>query len=272
MPFANIGSVRIHYDEAGSGDPVLLIQGTGLTGIAWEPQIEALKSTYRVIWFDNRGVGRSSYSAGTFSIDDLATDALGLLYHLNTGPVHVVGHSLGGIIARRLARMTPELVRSLSLLCTLPTGREAVFPRLDGLRAKLATMIGSQQSRRQAFARLVSSPFRIEMHGLDAITEQLTKTFHRQLEDQPDVVPRQIMAMAKDDGRPNLPEVRDIPTLIVSGADDLIAPPIFGEKLHRAIPGSRLEILHREGHAVTIQNAQRINELLLQHLAGAALA
>ena len=265
MPFAHIGSVCIHYDEIGQGEPVLLIQGTGLTGIAWEPQIEALKSTHRVIWFDNRGIGRSSYAGGAFSIDDLATDAMGLLYHLQTGPAHIVGHSLGGIIARRLVRMAPDLARSLSLLCTLPTGRDAVRPHLRGLGTKFSTMVGSPQSRRRAFAELVSSPFRIETHGLDAIIEKLTKTFHRQLEDQPEIVPWQILALAKDDGRPKLPEVRDLPTLIVSGADDLIAPPVYGEKLHRAIPGSKFEVVRQEGHALTVQNAEYANGLLFEH-------
>lgn len=267
MPFADLGTARIHYSEVGQGEPVLLIQGTGLTAAGWSPQIEALSASYRVISCDNRGIGKSSCSDGDISIDSMAGDVIALVQHLDTGPVHLVGHSLGGIIARRAARRAPERCKSLSLLCTLPTGRDGVTPRWASIGNQFRSMVGTKLSRRRAFAELVSSPARIERHGIDFIIEQLTNIFGRQLEELPAVVSKQILAMAKDKGRPDLPEVRRIPTLIVSGADDKIAPPIFGERLHGAIEGSSLMVIAQEGHAVTIQDAPRINDLLLRHFA-----
>src|SRR6185503_2192983 len=113
MPTLHTRGARVSYSRTGTGEPVLLIQGVGAVGNAWRPQIDALASRYSVITIDNRGIGASTITEGAVTI----VDAEGI------GRCHVVGHSMGGLIAMQIALTSPRRVKSLALLCTFPDGR-----------------------------------------------------------------------------------------------------------------------------------------------------
>src|SRR3954452_8529815 len=113
------------YDVRGSGPPVLFIQGVGIHGDGWGPQVEGLASVYQCLTFDNRGMSRSQPLGCKLTVEQMADDAHAVMRHQGWDPAHVVGHSLGGLVSLQLALTRRSCVRSLSLLCTFANGRVA---------------------------------------------------------------------------------------------------------------------------------------------------
>ena len=157
MPLLNTHGARVSYSRTGTGEAVLLIQGVGAIGNAWRPQVEALSQHYSVITFDNRGIGASTITEGSLTIEGMAEDALTILNAEGVNRCHVVGHSMGGLIAAQLALMWPRRVKSLALLCTFPDGKSGSRLTRDTFFAGLRTRIGTRAMRRKAFLSLVLS-------------------------------------------------------------------------------------------------------------------
>src|SRR5262249_15194720 len=145
---------RLTYYVRGEGPPVLFIQGVGVHGDGWRPQVDALASRFRCLSFDNRGMGRSQPDGGFISVEQMADDALTILDAESVEPAHVVGHSLGGLIALHLALEARSRVRSLALLCTFADGKAAAPLTLRMLWLGLRTRIGTRRMRRRAFLQL----------------------------------------------------------------------------------------------------------------------
>jgi 3-oxoadipate enol-lactonase len=258
------GDAKISYSVAGSGPAVLLIQGTGLAGQAWEPQVIDFAHNYTVITFDNRGVGKSELGAA-ISIEIMANDAWLLLNHLGITRAHIVGHSLGGSVAQQLALSHPEIIESLSLLCTFPKGSDALAMTWRKFWVSIRTIIGTRNMKRRAFLELVTSPQRLSAYPLETLTVDLTRAFGRDLADQPPIAFKQLLALFKFDPGLKLSTLGSLRTLIVAGTDDLISTPAMARSLTSKIPSSKFVSLDGEGHALTVQCAKKINEILLNH-------
>src|SRR4051812_8108625 len=115
QPDANRSKSALSSRDRGAGPPVLFIQGVGVHGDGWLPQVEAMSSRVRCLWFDNRGIGRGSPLSGPLTVEQMAKDARDVMAAHGVDSAHVVGHSLGGLVAQRLAIDSPGSVRSLSL-------------------------------------------------------------------------------------------------------------------------------------------------------------
>ena len=126
MPNATIRELDMYYEVAGSGEPLLLIMGLGADLNAWVRQTPVLSTRYRTVTIDNRGVGRSSKPPGPYSTAQMADEAAGLLDHLGVERAHVLGVSMGGMIAQEVALRHPRRVGTLTLVCTYaaPGGEE----------------------------------------------------------------------------------------------------------------------------------------------------
>ena len=120
MPTTRVNGVELYYETHGDGPPVLLIHGLGSSTRDWEPQVAALATRFRVITFDVRGHGRSEKPRQRYSVKLFADDTAALIRALDVGPVHVIGISMGGMIAFQLAVDAPELVRSLVIVNSGP--------------------------------------------------------------------------------------------------------------------------------------------------------
>lgn len=266
MPTVTRDGLPLHYTKAGTGPPVVFIQGVGAIGRAWRPQLEALASRHTVLAFDNRGIGESPLGAELLSIEGMAADVLAVADAAGVDRVDVVGHSMGGVIAQHVALMAPHRVKTLSLLCTFARGSQGARLSWDLLVAGLRSRIGPRASRRRAFVQLVMAREYLARVDRDTLDRDLADLFGRDLADQPPVVMAQLKAMSRYDALDRLRTLGAIPTLVVSAAHDRIALPAFGRQLAAAIPGARYVEIPGAGHAVPIQCAGAINALLLEHL------
>ncbi|HXW07143.1 MAG TPA: alpha/beta fold hydrolase [Vicinamibacterales bacterium] len=263
------GGARIHYQAAGHGPAVLLIQGVGLVGEGWRPQIEGLRDRFTLVAPDNRGIGRSVAPAGRLTIEDMATDALAVMDAMGAERFHLAGHSMGGIIAQEVALRAPARVRSLALLCTFARGSQGskLTPAL--LIAAIRMRIGTRRMRRHAFLELVMPSAYLRGQDTDRLAEDLRPLFGHDLAEQPSIAMRQLRAMARYDSSGRLAALGGIPTLVVAASGDRIAVPAYGRALTAAIPGARYVEIGDAGHGVTIQRADEVNGLLASHFLAA---
>ena len=266
MPTIPTRNARVQYWTTGAGPAVIMIQGAGVIGEGWRPQIDALKGRYKVIWIDNRGIGQSVMTSGGLTLEDMASDVLAVAEAERTARFHLVGHSMGGLIAQQVALTAPARVLSLALLCTFFKGRQGAAMSAGLLITALRSRVGTRRMRRHAFVELVMTRDYLAAVDRDELCEGLKGLFGRDLADQPPIVMQQVRAMSKFDVSSKLAGLSGMPTLVVSAEHDRIARPDYGRALAAAIAGARFLEVKRAGHAVTIQCAPEINEILAAHL------
>lgn len=262
MPHARFGDVELYHETAGdTGSPVLLVMGLTGRGIGWECQIPALSARHRLAWFDNRGVGETRCAIRPWTMATLAADAAGLIEHLGWDDAHVVGVSMGGMIAQELALTRPERVRSLTLIATHAGGRRPRRPTLPGLAAVLhANVLGGGYD---AMARALYPAHYIARADREALRAQLGRGFPP--------LPRrnalaQLAAVARHRAATRLDAVA-APTLVVQAGRDRLIHPRESDRLFRLIPGARIERFPDAGHGLIRQYAHAVNALLLGHFA-----
>lgn len=256
---------RLAYRVRGDGPPVLWIQGVAIHGDGWRPQVDDLADGFRCLSFDNRGIGGSQPLGVPLSVAQMAEDARVLMDAEGWSSAHVVGHSMGGLVALELALGARERVRSLSLLCTFAHGRQRPSPWM--IWVGLRTRVGPRRLRRRAFLELVMPPEVLARSDRADLAARLAPIFGHDLGDQPPVLMRQLAAMRSYDATPRLSELAGLPALVVSAEHDRIAPPALGRTLAAGIPGARYVEIAAASHGVPIQCAGRINGLLRAHFA-----
>lgn len=269
MPIIETSGARLSYARVGDGPAVLFVQGVGIVGEGWRPQVDALKSDFTCISFDNRGIGGSTILAPhPLSVEAMADDAIAILDGERVDRFHLVGHSLGGVIAQEIALRVPKRIRSLSLLCTFARGKQGARLSWDILVAGLKTKIGTRAMRRKAFLELVMPARHLaELSDVDAYAMELAPLFGHDLADSPAIAMKQLSALGRYDAMTRLSSL-SVPALVVSAVHDRIALPAFGKELAGAIPGAEYVELDDAGHGVPIHRPETINALLRRHFDG----
>jgi pimeloyl-ACP methyl ester carboxylesterase len=262
---------ELYFEVHGTeGAAVLLIQGVGAIGNAWKPQVDELASSHRLALFDNRGIGRSTIEKNApFSIAQMADDARAVMDAAGWDSAHVVGHSMGGVIAQQLALAHPRRVRSLALLCTVARGKDAVQMTPRMIWTALRTSLGSKPARRKAFLQLIYPKDFLLTIDCAALAAELAPLFGHDLAEQSPIAMRQAMSLRRHDGTAGLRSLGGIPTFVLSAAHDPIAPPKFGKELAAQIPGARFVEISDASHGVTIHQSTRVNRLLAEHFSRA---
>jgi len=261
----------VHYSVRGSGEPILFIQGTGVHGEGWKPQLDEFAARHACISFDNRGMGRSQPRGTQLTIERMALDALAVLEAAGHAAAHVVGHSLGGLVALQFALLAPARTRSLALLCTFADGSAPARGASlfwTGMRSR----IGTARMRRDAFLELILTPEYLRAADHEQLARELAPLFGHPLERSPAIVLPQIAAMRRCDLSARLPELAPIPTLVLSAAHDRITPSTLGRALAAGIPGARYAEVPDAGHAAPISHAAEVNALLHEHFSRVALS
>lgn len=264
---AEIDGCRISYTSSGAGEPVLFIQGVGLHGDGWLPQTEDLSNDFQCIRFDNRGMGASTFAGGKLSVEQMAADAVAVLDAAGVERAHVVGHSLGGVVAQEMALQHGDRVRSLALMCTSARGADATALSWKMLVLGLRGRIGTLQSRRRAFLEIVLPAAYLEtVEDKDALAQELAPLFGHDLAVTPKIAMAQLRALGRYNSLDRLKSLAGVKTLVVSAAEDIIFPPRCGRALAAAIPGSKYIEIAGAAHGVPIQCADEVNQLLRAHL------
>lgn len=268
MPFLERPGVRVFYTSRGEGEPLLMLQGVGVIGQGWQPQVQALSESYQVATIDNRGIGQSQPCSAAVTIAAMAEDALAVMDELGWSRAHLIGHSMGGVIAQHLALQAPERVRSLSLVCTFSRGPEAARLTWPVLKMTLRTRLGTAAMRRRAFMEILMPPSHLVGKDVAALAKETAELIGRDLATSPPILMKQLQAMRGSDLSGRLAQLIGIPTLVISASQDPIALTEYGRRLHEAIPGSRYVELEHASHGVPIEQPQRLNPLLLDFLKG----
>ncbi len=246
------------YDE-GSGSPVLLVMGLAYPAAAWFRQVPVLAQQHRVLSVDNRGAGATGLVDGApYTVEAMTQDLLDVLDAAGVDRAHVVGISMGGLMAQELGLTHPERVRSLTLMATHPGARSWVLPQdvIDFLTARA----GMEAQERGEF----SIPFNYHPSTDRVLIEQDWSA-----REAGTAGPEGYAAQggtALWDGHDRLPGLRP-PTLVVHGAQDRLVVPANGEKIAAAVPGSRLVLVEGANHILTTDRADDVNRLLLSWFA-----
>lgn len=231
--------MRIAWEERGGGAPLLLIQGLGYGRWSWEPLVPALAERYRVLWFDNRGIGDSDKPEGPYTARLMADDARQVLDEAGVERAHVLGASLGGMIAQELAAGTPERVDKLVLCCTTPGGA-ATVPMPDvtvQLFAEAATLAPEVALRR----------FVVNALGADPPEELVERLYALRLANPPDPAGWQAQAAAGLTFA-GVDAAITAPTLVLTGTEDNVVDHRNADVVAARIPGARVERLPGTGH------------------------
>jgi pimeloyl-ACP methyl ester carboxylesterase len=262
MANTTINDVDIYYEVHGAGEPLLLIMGLGANATAWVLQIEELSRHYTVITFDNRDSGRSEKMTGSYSMRQMASDAVGLLDKLSIETAHVFGMSMGGMIAQELVLHYPDRVRSLVLGGTMAGGPQAVMagPQLIAQWISIAGLPLEQKI--EAGLRFLYSD-RFIAENKKRLVERSLRNSH--LMAPPSALQRQIMAVMGYNVHERLHEI-GAPTLVLTGTDDKIVPSENSKILAEGIPAASLIEFEWAGHGFIIEKAKETNTHVLDFL------
>ncbi|MGX2994054.1 alpha/beta fold hydrolase [Streptomyces sp. JNUCC 64] len=261
------GGVTLAYEETGDGEPVVLVMGAGSPGRVWRPyQVPALVAAgFRVITFDNRGVGGSSPCPGGFTLADLTDDLAAVIEQVAGGTAHVVGTSLGARMAQRLAMTRPELVDRLALLATRGRADAALTTYAHAqiaVQRQGLTLPPEVSVALNALANLSPASLRDETAAEDwlAMLSMAPPT--------PSAGVRGQFEAALTHFPHSVSELGWItaPTLVLAFADDRLSPPHLGIEVAEAIPRARCEVLPETGHFGYLERPEEVNALLVDFL------
>jgi 3-oxoadipate enol-lactonase len=267
MPEVRVNGINIYYRVQGRGEPLILIMGLGGECGDWFLQARAFKKYYRVITFDNRGVGKSDKPGEPYTVKTMADDTVGLMDYLGIDKAHILGVSLGGMIAQEVAINYPERVRKLILVSTnagrdeegehspellRAMGLKEGFSDEDIRSVDMGRVMNSLNAH--AFSggaiKMVAVPFcwmRGKLFGIEGMKGQFEAAMTHSTLDR--------LQMIK------------APTLVIAGTEDRIIPHSSADVLASRIPGARLVKIEGGSHTLVAEKRSRFNREVLNFLA-----
>ena len=257
----SVGDINIAYRVLGQGDPIVLIMGSSSTMDMWSPRfLDNLSSKYRIIIFDNRGMGNTTAPPGNFSIAQFANDTAGLMTALGIEKAHIMGWSMGSFVAQELAIRYPERVNKIILYAGDCGGREAVMPSPQVLK-DLTNTSGSPEERGMRLFNL--------LFPKDWLSKQpaFYKWFPLPKETSlPENIERQAQAIVTWPGACDRLGSIKSPALVVTGTEDVIAPPENAFILAQRINGSWLVQFEGAGHGLMYQYPDRLAKIIMDFI------
>ena len=255
--FADNAGVRIAYESFGDGPALLLIQGIGYARWSWDPIVPTLAERFRVLSFDNRGIGESDVPPSPYTARQLAEDGIAVLDDAGVDRSHVLGASLGGMAAQELAAGFPQRVDKLVLACTTPGGAAAVpMPAQTVALMQEAAALAPEVAMRR-FVENALAP-----HADPALVDEL---YERRVGNPPDPMGWQGQAAAGMGFDGSALEFA-APTLILHGTEDAVVDPGNAALLAERIPGARVELFSGCGHLFFWEQPERFAETVAEFL------
>ena len=291
MPTIHANGIDIYYEENGSADApvILLVMGLGTQMIAWPDDfIQGLvKSGFRVIHYDNRDIGLSTRLDGAaapnliwamaaarfglplkvaYTLEDMAADGVGLLNALGIAKAHVVGASMGGMIAQLIAANYPDRVLSMTSVMS-SSGRPGLPGPEPELRRRLMAKRPAKPSRDEAISfgteGLQAISYADAMREPDAFEAMAARAFDRSY--NPMGMKRQLLAIIADGSRVERLKTIKAPTLVIHGAADPLVPLAGSKDIARNVPGAKLEVIDQMAHDLPPSQVGRMVELIANH-------
>jgi pimeloyl-ACP methyl ester carboxylesterase len=262
MEAITIGDIEICYELKGEGYPLVMIMGLTANIDWWPPEmVRVLSERYRLLLFDNRGAGRSSASGKRFSIKQFACDAVSLMDTLGIVRAHVLGVSMGGMIAQELVLGFPYKVDRLILGCTFCGGTRAVRPNMSTVKKLAVRAKTPEDQARISIPLLFTEDWLAEYPGL---VDEYAKTISI-APAKPRNAMRQLAAIAGFSTYRRLPRI-DCPTLVCCGSEDILVPPRNSSIIANRIPGAELREFEGAGHGFITQRCADVTSGFLGFL------
>lgn len=255
-----IAGADIRYEVEGSGPALVFLHAFPLGLAQWDDQIELARSA-RVIRFDCRGFGGSSFNDGALGMDRIADDAAALLEHLGVDKAVVAGCSMGGYACFSMVRRHPERIRALILQ---DTRAGADSPQARAERAPLSNRVLAEG------AGVVLDAFLPRLLGATTLRERpelIARVRSVILANKPRGIADALLGLgARVDSTPTLASIR-VPALVVCGEEDLLTPPAEAQAMASAVAGARLELIPKGGHLANLENPAAYNRVVRAFLA-----
>ena len=266
MAIADVNGQRLYYEVHGDGEPLLCVAGLTCDTLVWIPQVQAFSAAHRTVIFDNRDAGQSSMADGGYEVADMARDALALADHLELDTFHLLGVSMGGMIAQEIAVQAPERVRTLTLAVSIASGG-AYAQRVAEVWAARRAQISHEQHVDELMALNHSEGFYENPDMVAFIRTAMLNNPHPQ---PPDAFARQLAASSRHDARDRLGTLT-MPVHVIGGEYDILLPVWKSREIAALIPGSKLTVLAGAPHGLTIERADEFNAAVLDFIAQAAV-
>lgn len=257
MSYLTIGDINIYCEMRGKGEPIVFIHGLGSSTQDWEHQTKFFEKNYAVIAYDQRGHGKTDKPKGPYSVKLFAADAANLIKQLGKGPVHVVGNSLGGMVAFQLVVDYPEVVKSLTIINSgpaviFPTRRTRIAFFFRGVSVKLFGM------------RVLSKTLAKNLYPKPE-QEHLRKTFiQRWQENDPKAYFESLKVFSNWNLLDRLGEIK-CPTLVIS-ADKDYTPVSLKQEYVKLIPNAELVVIPDSRHMTVNEQPEALNQAMAAFL------
>jgi pimeloyl-ACP methyl ester carboxylesterase len=259
MPFVENQGAKIYWDEQGSGQPLLLIEGLSYPSYMWHRTRPILAQTYRTIALDNRGVGQSDVPPGVYSIELMASDAAAVLDAAGVQSAHVFGVSMGGMIAQEFALQYLKRVRSLILGCTAAGGSHAVQAEPHVLEILMRQDMTPEEAKEAILPFIYDPGTPRERIDQDmAIRMKWYPTAQGYL--------GQLQGIIAWEAYSRIAQIT-APTMVIHGETDTLIPPANGRLIAKRIPGAKLVMIPRASHIFQTDQPGVANRAILEYLA-----
>lgn len=272
--YIKLSGIKICYEVHGRGYPIILIHGFGARKEGFKCQIPALSKQFKVIIFDNRGVGKSERVDKPYTMETLADDIQGLLDFLEIKKTHILGTSMGGLIAQQFILQYPEYVKKLVLVNTISRVPDNVG--LDILkRNRLEQLELIKKDPEKAFwdnahiwfyykyrKELKANPKR-KFFGIWSAEDEIRES--TLLMPTPRDIELQIEVIKRFNTLDRLHEI-DNHTLLLAASHDKVCPKITIEEMHKRIPNSIFKVIEKAGHESPKTRALEVNQIIIDFL------
>jgi pimeloyl-ACP methyl ester carboxylesterase len=257
MPVARVNGIDIDYKVAGQGEPLVMIAGFSSAKSMWSPQVSFFKKHFQVITFDNRGIGKSSKPAGPYTTRMMADDTVALMDYLKIKKAHILGLSMGGMIAQELAINYPDRVSRLVLACTYSCreGDSGDTPEQAG-----ASKLSPVKMAGAMIDLAANKPFyRITLGFIAKISLRFLNASGRT------GIEGQSAACVAHNALDRLPSIQ-APTLVIVGTGDRLIKPSSSDVIAGKIPHARLVKVEGGSHLFSAECKKEFNTKVLNFL------